>query len=84
MATSKGRVIDRVADILKCARSRWVTAGDVAERLHYAKADHVRLVLKRATEAGLLEERERSQRDHGQRGGNPLEYRVAPEWRNDA
>jgi hypothetical protein len=82
MTISNGRVIDRVLDVLKCARNGWVTPAEVAQRLGYKKADHVRLMLKRAVDAGLLDERLRA-RELGKAGGNPLEYRVAQEWRND-
>lgn len=75
-----GHTTGRVCAVLKVARSRWVTAREVAERLDYRKPDYVRKLLNEMHDAAILDRRVKPTTI---KGPHAIEYRVAAEWRSE-
>ncbi len=80
MPAGNGALTERACNILKACRKHWEGTAGVCEALGKPYSiGEVKVALEAMYDAGLVERRQVMTR------GRPrAEYRVAPEWRNDA
>ena len=76
--------MSRDLDLLKLAKSRWVSPAEAAEELGAQHVGYMRHCMQKLAVRGFMKERERTRRvlenGHKARGRAVTEYRTSTEW----